>query len=133
MYTSLEYQGVLEATRVVSGLDQRSSYPVFGPAAEHISFLSHYIYQAPDNEVNQFLIDQLAAQDAVPDLFMPDGFSGAQMIARAVSSRKPRWGATSSNVPRGGRGRAPAPSAAGESGRGRRQRTSGRALVRPDT
>ncbi|MDP9362725.1 MAG: substrate-binding domain-containing protein [Chloroflexota bacterium] len=84
MYQALDGQGVLEATRVVSGLDQRASYPVFGPAAEQISFLSHYVYQAPETEANRFLVDRLAAEGAVPDLFMPDGFVGAQMIVRAV-------------------------------------------------
>jgi branched-chain amino acid transport system substrate-binding protein len=84
MYTALANQGVLEATRVVTGLDQRVSYPVFGPAAEQISFLSHYIYQAPDNEANTFLVERLAEEGTVPDLFMPDGFSGAQMIAHAI-------------------------------------------------
>ena len=86
MYTALANQGVLEATRVVTGLDQRVSYPVFGPAAGQISFLSHYIYQAPDTEANTFLVDRLAEEGGVPDLFMPDGFAGAQMIAHAVEA-----------------------------------------------
>jgi branched-chain amino acid transport system substrate-binding protein len=84
MYQALDGQGVLEATEVVSGLDQRASYPIFGPAAERISFLSHYTYQAPETEANQFLVDRLAEEGAVPDLFMPDGFAGAQMVVRAV-------------------------------------------------
>lgn len=86
MYTALANQGVLEATRVVTGLDQRVSYPVFGPAAAQISFLSHYIYQAPDTEANTFLVDRLKAEGGVPDLFMPDGFAGAQMIVHAVET-----------------------------------------------
>ena len=86
MYTALANQGVLEATRIVTGLDQRASYPVFGPAAERISFISHYIYQAPDTEANTFLIDRLAEEGGVPDLFMADGFAGAQMIAHAVEA-----------------------------------------------
>jgi len=84
MYQALDQQGVLTATKVVTGLDQRVSYPVFGPAAEQISFLSHYVYQAPDNEVNQFLIDRLAEEGGVPDLFTPDGFAGAQMLVQAI-------------------------------------------------
>jgi branched-chain amino acid transport system substrate-binding protein len=84
MYQALAGQEVLAATRVVTGLDQRASYPVFGPAAEQISFLSHYVYQAPDTEANRFLVDRLAAEGTVPDLFTPDGFAGAQMIARAI-------------------------------------------------
>ena len=86
MWTALDNQGVLETAQVVTGLDQRASYPVFGPAAEQLSFLSHYIYQAPDNEANTFLVDRLAEQDRVPDLFMPDGFAGAQMIVHAVEA-----------------------------------------------
>ena len=84
MYQALAGQEVLAATRVVTGLDQRASYPVFGPAAEQISFLSHYVYRAPDTEANRFLVERLAEEGAVPDLFTPDGFAGAQMIARAV-------------------------------------------------
>ena len=84
MYTALANQGVLTSTQVVTGLDIRVSYPIFGPAAEQISFISHYIYQAPQNEANDFLVERLAEQDRVPDLFHPDGFTGAQMIAHAV-------------------------------------------------
>ena len=86
MWTALANQGVLETTQVVTGLDQRASYPIFGPAAEQLSFLSHYIYQAPDNEANAFLVDRLAQEGGVPDLFMPDGFAGAQMIVHAVGT-----------------------------------------------
>lgn len=84
MYQALDQQGVLASTKVVTGLDQRVSYPVFGPAAGQISFLSHYVYQAPDNEVNRFLIDRMAEEGGVPDLFTPDGFAGAQMLVQAI-------------------------------------------------
>ena len=86
MWTALANQGVLDGTRVVTGLDQRASYPIFGPAAERLSFLSHYVYQAPETEANRFLIEQLEAEGGVPDLFMPDGFAGAQMIVHAVEA-----------------------------------------------
>ncbi len=85
MYTALDNQGVLTSTQVVTGLDQRATYPIFGPAAEQISFISHYIYQAPDNEANAFLIDQMEQRGGVPDLFMPDGFTGAQMIVHTIA------------------------------------------------
>jgi branched-chain amino acid transport system substrate-binding protein len=88
MWGSLDSQGVLAASPVVTGLDQRAAYPVFGPPAERISFLSHYIYQAPQNEINQALVDRIRAKGAnkVPDLFHPDGFVAAQMIARAIEA-----------------------------------------------
>jgi branched-chain amino acid transport system substrate-binding protein len=86
MWTALENQGVLESVQVVTGLDQRVSYPIFGPAAEQLSFLSHYIYQGPQTEANTFLIEQLQAENAVPDLFMPDGFAAAQLFAHAIAT-----------------------------------------------
>lgn len=86
MWTALEGQGVLDTVQVVTGLDLRASYPIFGPAAEQLNFLSHYVYQAPDTEANTFLVEQLEAEGGVPDLFMPDGFAAAQMIAHAVAT-----------------------------------------------
>ncbi|MDQ6602449.1 MAG: amino acid ABC transporter substrate-binding protein, partial [Chloroflexota bacterium] len=80
MYAALDSQGVLTSNKVITGLDQRSTYPIFGPAADKIAFLSHYIYQAPQNEVNQYLVDALKKKNQTPDLFDPDGFAGAQMI-----------------------------------------------------
>ncbi|MDQ2787690.1 MAG: substrate-binding domain-containing protein [Chloroflexota bacterium] len=84
MYGALDSQGVLTSNKVVTGLDQRSTYPIFGPAADKIAFLSHYIYQAPQNEANQYLIDALKKKNQAPDLFDPDGFAGAQMIVHAI-------------------------------------------------
>jgi branched-chain amino acid transport system substrate-binding protein len=90
MWTALDNQGVLDAAPVVTGLDIRISYPIFGPAAEKISFLSHYVYQAPaeDNEANAFLIAEAEALDTVPDLFHPDGFAAAQMIVQALAENE---------------------------------------------
>ena len=86
MWNALDSQGVLSSLKVVTGLDQRASYPTFGPAADKISFLSHYIYQAPQNEVHAWLVDRLKQQNAVPDLFTPDSFAGAQMIVHAIEA-----------------------------------------------
>jgi len=90
MWTALDNQGVLDAAPVVTGLDIRISYPIFGPAAEKVSFLSHYVYQAPaeDNEANAFLIAETAAKGSVPDLFHPDGFAAAQMIVQALAENE---------------------------------------------
>ncbi|MDP9375362.1 MAG: substrate-binding domain-containing protein [Chloroflexota bacterium] len=87
MWSALDGQGVLTSFPVVTGLDQRASYSLFGPAAERISFLSHYIYQAPQNEVNAALVERMRARgNKVPDLFTPDGFVGAQLLARAIEA-----------------------------------------------
>lgn len=84
MWQGLDQQGVFSATTVVTGLDQRSSYTTFGPVAAKISFLSHYVYQAPHNKANAYLVDALKQKGGVPDLFDPDGFVAAQMITHAV-------------------------------------------------
>lgn len=80
MWESLDQQGVLDETTVATGLDQRSSYETFGSAATSIDFLAHYAAEAPDNEVNQYLVDNVEQAD----LFTPDGFVAAQMVVRAI-------------------------------------------------
>jgi branched-chain amino acid transport system substrate-binding protein len=79
MWESLDQQGVLESTTVATGLDQRASYETFGSAATGIDFLSHYVREAPDNEVNTYLTENTDA-----DLFTPDGFVAAQMVVHAI-------------------------------------------------
>ncbi|MGC4893828.1 substrate-binding domain-containing protein [Micromonospora sp. DT31] len=82
MWQTLDQQGVLAATTVVTGLDIRASWPTFGAAGNKISFLSHYFDGASDTDAAK------AAKAKVPggtlDLFHPDGFAAAQMIVRAV-------------------------------------------------
>jgi branched-chain amino acid transport system substrate-binding protein len=84
MWKALDDSGVFASTRVVSGLDQRSSYETLGSAATKISFLSHYFYRAPKTKANDFLVAALKKQSKVPDLFDPDGFVAAEMIVHAV-------------------------------------------------
>jgi branched-chain amino acid transport system substrate-binding protein len=84
MWKALDDSGVFNATRVVSGLDQRSSYETLGSAGSKISFLSHYFYRAPKSKANDFLIAALKKQNKVPDLFHPDGFVAALMIVHAI-------------------------------------------------
>ncbi|MEW2472652.1 substrate-binding domain-containing protein [Micromonospora gifhornensis] len=82
MWQTLDQQGVLSSTTVVTGLDIRASWPTFGAAGTKISFLSHYFDGASDTEAAK------AAKAKIPggtlDLFHPDGFAAAQMVVRAV-------------------------------------------------
>ena len=55
------------------------TWPFYGDAATGLSFLNHYFEGAPDNEVNDYLVENAE----VVDLFTPDGFVAAQMIVRA--------------------------------------------------
>ncbi|MGN9810756.1 substrate-binding domain-containing protein [Micromonospora sp. BQ11] len=82
MWQTLDQQGVLTSTTVVTGLDIRASWPTFGAAGSKISFLSHYFDGASDTEAAK------AAKSRIPggtlDLFHPDGFAAAQMVVRAA-------------------------------------------------
>lgn len=92
MWRALDQQGVFSSVdNVVTGLDMRASYPTFGPVANKISFLSHYVANAPKNKVNTFLVKAMKRRGQVPDLFTPDGFVAGEMIVHALT-------ASSSNV-----------------------------------
>ncbi|MEU6074495.1 substrate-binding domain-containing protein [Micromonospora sp. NPDC047074] len=81
MWQTLDQQGVLSSTTVVTGLDIRASWPTFGAAGAKISFLSHYFDGASDNEAAK----ALKAKVGTVDLFHPDGFAAAQMVVRAIT------------------------------------------------
>ncbi|MEV5694917.1 substrate-binding domain-containing protein [Micromonospora globbae] len=80
MWQTLDQQGVLSSTTVVTGLDIRASWPTFGAAGNKISFLSHYFDGASDTEAAK----ALKAKVGTVDLFHPDGFAAAQMVVRAA-------------------------------------------------
>jgi branched-chain amino acid transport system substrate-binding protein len=84
MWQSLQQQGAFAATTVVTGLDIRPTYPVFGPAASQIQFLSHFFPGAADNEAYKALEAGLAKQGVDVDLFTNDGFVAAQMVVHAL-------------------------------------------------
>ncbi len=84
MWQSLEQQGVFDRTTVVTGLDIAPTYPVFGPVADRIEFLSHFFPGAADNEAYRALESGLREQGMEVDLFTNDGFVAAQMIVHAL-------------------------------------------------
>jgi branched-chain amino acid transport system substrate-binding protein len=85
MWQAMDQQGVLTDTAVATGLADRATWPSLGAAGTNLNMLAHYFPTAPDNEVNQYLVDNVEA----PDLFTPDGFVAAQMIVQAVSEGSP--------------------------------------------
>jgi branched-chain amino acid transport system substrate-binding protein len=86
MWRALDQQGVLSSTIVTTGLAERATWSSYGdPAtAAKIKFLSHYVATAPKNKVNDWLVAQMKKRNQSPDLFTPDGFVAAQMIAHAI-------------------------------------------------
>ena len=84
MFRTLDQQGVYAGTQVVTGLAERATWAAFGDQATKIHFLSHYVYTAPKNKVNNWLVQQMRKRGQVPDLFTPDGFVEAQMLVHAL-------------------------------------------------
>lgn len=80
MWQALGQQQVFDTAPVATGLADTVTWPFYGDAATGISFLSHYFAGAPDNEVNDYMVENVAT----PDLFTPDGFVAAQMIVHAL-------------------------------------------------
>jgi branched-chain amino acid transport system substrate-binding protein len=86
MWQSLSQQGVPKQMTIVTGLANRASYDSIGPLVQGVTLLSHYVYQAPKNAVNTYLVRWMAKnRHSVPDLFTPDGFVTAQMICHALA------------------------------------------------
>jgi len=85
MWQALNQQDVFGTAPVATGLGDKVTWPFYGEAATGLSFLNHYFEGAPDNEVNDFMVENAD----VVDLFTPDGFVAAQMIVQAVSEASP--------------------------------------------
>ncbi len=83
MWQSLDQQGVLAATTVVTGLADRVTWPALGEVGTKISFLAHYFDGASDTPASQALKTAIGKPI---DLFHPDGFTAAQMIVHALEA-----------------------------------------------
>ena len=87
MWQSLDQQGVFSSVKsIVTGLAERATYPSYGPAIGKIQFISHYVFQAPNNKVNAWLVNQMRKKGQFPDIFTPDGFVAGQMIVHALQT-----------------------------------------------
>lgn len=86
MWETMEQQGILADFPVTTGLADRASWPLYGPAGPEIDFLNHYYGGGPDNPVNDVLVEELGG---VADIFHADGFVAAQMIVRALGEAGP--------------------------------------------
>jgi branched-chain amino acid transport system substrate-binding protein len=84
MWKALDQQNVFAGTQVVTGLAERATWAALGDQATKIHFLSHYVYTAPKNKVNNWLVAQLRKRGQVPDIFTPDGFVEAQLLVHAL-------------------------------------------------
>jgi branched-chain amino acid transport system substrate-binding protein len=84
MWQALQQQGVFASTTVTTGLAERATWQSYGPASASIKFLSHYVWDAPKNKVNDWLVAQMKKRSQLPDLFTPDGFNAGLMLVHAL-------------------------------------------------
>jgi branched-chain amino acid transport system substrate-binding protein len=84
MWTAMSQQGAVDSTTVVTGLAEKATWPIFGTAGSKISLLAHYFEGASSNAVCTTLISEAKKNGSFSDLFTPDGFVTAQLLARAV-------------------------------------------------
>jgi branched-chain amino acid transport system substrate-binding protein len=84
MWQSLQQQGVPAKMDIITGLANREIYDTFGPLVPGVKLISHYVWNAPKNAVNKWLVKYMAKQHQVPNIFTPDGFVTAQMMCRAL-------------------------------------------------
>ena len=87
MWTTLNQQGVLSATKVVTGLANTATYPATGPAGSKIEFLAHYFPGAGGGNVYETAMTKAVTESGgTVDLFTPDGFTAMQMFAHALEA-----------------------------------------------
>jgi branched-chain amino acid transport system substrate-binding protein len=84
MWQAMTQQGAVDSSTVVTGLAEKATWPIFGTAGSKISLLAHYFEGASSNAVCTNLISEEKKIGSFSDLFSPDGFVTAQLLARAV-------------------------------------------------
>jgi branched-chain amino acid transport system substrate-binding protein len=88
MWKALDQQNVFNSTTVATGLPERATWQSFGDQATKIKFFTHYVYTAPKNKANDWLVAQMKKRNQAPDLFSPDGFNAGLMIVHALQVGK---------------------------------------------
>lgn len=84
---SLESAGVMNQTKVVTGLDQRATFPLFAKAGANMRYIALYLPECSHTAANEYLIkSDEKTLHSMPEDFENDGFVAAQMIVHAVAS-----------------------------------------------
>ena len=76
--------GVLADKALASPFIDNAFLPVFFANAIGSTSTILYHYTLPDNPINDYLVEQAAAQDAFPDLFDADGMNAAIMVVEGL-------------------------------------------------
>jgi branched-chain amino acid transport system substrate-binding protein len=91
MFQSAREFGVLDSMGMgASFFDNRTMAAIFGPVAEQMQGQASgilYQYQAPDNPINDWLVEQVKARHGEPpDLFDADGMNAALLAVKALEA-----------------------------------------------
>jgi branched-chain amino acid transport system substrate-binding protein len=82
---ALDASGVLDRTKVVTGLANVATLPAYGPAGTKLGFISVYYYKFPKTKANDFLKKYIQQHYNRPaDIFDQDSFAAAQQIVAAL-------------------------------------------------
>ena len=84
MWQAMGQQGAVDSSTVVTGLAEKATWSIFGSAGSKISLLAHYFEGAASNAAATYLIGEEKKAGSFSDLFTPDGFVTAQLLARAI-------------------------------------------------
>lgn len=88
-WIALAQQGVVQTSQIVTGLANRETWDLVGSiGGADFSFLSHYFAGAGKTAAEKSMLAYLAGVNKDPDLFNPDGFNAAMMVARAAAADK---------------------------------------------
>lgn len=83
-WIALAQQGVVQTSKVVTGLANYATWDLIGSVGgANFSFVSSYFEGAGKNPIETFMLNDLKKQGKRADLFNPEGFNAAVMIARA--------------------------------------------------
>jgi branched-chain amino acid transport system substrate-binding protein len=86
-WTALKQQGVLSTSDIVTGLANYATWDIVGSVGgADFQFLSHYFGGAAGTNEEKAMLADLAAAGKRADLFNPDGFNAAMMVARAAKA-----------------------------------------------
>ncbi|HXT38366.1 MAG TPA: ABC transporter substrate-binding protein [Chloroflexota bacterium] len=86
LWKQLDQQGLLARVHVMTGLPNVAAIPAFGPAGNHIGFISVYYSGFAHTAANTFLVKQMQKEfHRQADIFDQDAFAAAQQIVAAVT------------------------------------------------
>jgi branched-chain amino acid transport system substrate-binding protein len=78
-------QGVLDQTKIMTGLANIATFPAFGDAGTKISYISVYYYKFPKTKANDYMVKYIKQHyHRTADIFDQDSFAAGQAVVQAL-------------------------------------------------